>query len=151
MLVSFSTTWTPAARSLTGTAIEARHLPANVRHIEYAPFRKLFPRCTVVVHHGGIGTIAAALASGTPQLLIPQAYDQFDNAIRVRALGAGDWLKPSRPEPGRIAAALRSLMTPEVKARCLGFADRLARGDALGVAAGLVEALADHAVPSRDG
>ena len=41
--------------------------------------------CTAVaglVHHGGIGTSAQALAAGIPQLLMPQAHDQPDNAAR---------------------------------------------------------------------
>ena len=33
-------------------------LPPFVRRIEFEPFRKLFPHCAAVVHHGGIGTTA---------------------------------------------------------------------------------------------
>ena len=40
------------------------------------------------VHHGGIGTAAEALRSGTPQLITPFAWDQFDNGARIASLGA---------------------------------------------------------------
>src|SRR6202012_1799180 len=55
----------------------------------YVPLRALLPRCAALVHHGGIGTTAEALRAGVPQVIVPLAFDQFDNAARVRALGAG--------------------------------------------------------------
>src|SRR6266700_1020581 len=56
---------------------------------EYVPFSKVLPRVSMIVHHGGIGTLAEASKAGVPQLLIPSAYDQFDNAMIIRDLGIG--------------------------------------------------------------
>lgn len=92
-------------------------LPPNVLHCAFAPFSQLFPRCAAVVHHGGIGTVAKALAAGVPQLVLPIAYDQFDNAARVKRLGAGDWLKRGKRDVGRVARALELLMRSEGRAR----------------------------------
>ena len=47
-----------------------------------------------LVHHGGIGSSAQALAAGVPQLVMPMAYDQLDNATRLKRLKVGDWLMP---------------------------------------------------------
>src|SRR5206468_929261 len=81
-----------------------RELPSFAHHCEFAPLSELFPLCEVVVHHGGIGTTANALAAGTPQLILPFAYDQMDNAVRVKRLQAGDWLKPrNRSAPALVA------------------------------------------------
>lgn len=55
----------------------------------YAPFGEVLPRCAAFVHHGGVGTVARAFAASTPQLVVPLAFDQFDNAERVRRLGCG--------------------------------------------------------------
>ena len=44
-------------------------LPPGVRHCAFAPFRQLLPLCAAVVHHGGVGTTAAALEAGCPQLV----------------------------------------------------------------------------------
>ena len=71
-------------------------LPPSVRACECAPFLELFPLCAAVVHHGGIGTVAKALTTGTPQLILPMAFDQLDNAARVKSLGAGESLKSGR-------------------------------------------------------
>src|SRR5262249_15893310 len=52
---------------------------------------ELFRHCAAVVHHGGGGTTAQALSVGVPQLILPPAWGQFDNAQRVERLGAGKW------------------------------------------------------------
>ena len=81
-------------------------LPPTIRHVAYAPFQQLFPRCAAVVHHGGIGTLAKAFAAGVPQLALPVAYDQTDNGIRVKRLGAGEWLMARRATPARLSESL---------------------------------------------
>lgn len=51
-----------------------------------APYQSVFPRASIVVHQGGIGTIALAIAAETPMVLVPFSHDQPDNAARaVRA------------------------------------------------------------------
>jgi len=52
----------------------------------YLPLHSLLPLSAALVHHGGIGTTAEALRAGVPQLVLPWAFDQFDNAQRVRRL-----------------------------------------------------------------
>ena len=42
----------------------------------------LFPRCSCVVHHGGLGTTQAALRAGVPSVITPVFGDQFHNAPR---------------------------------------------------------------------
>lgn len=64
-------------------------LPPSVFHCTFTPFRQLLPLCGAFVHHGGIGTTAAALESGCPQLVLPLAWDQPNNAARIVELGAG--------------------------------------------------------------
>ena len=56
------------------------------------PFSSVFPLCAAVVHHGGIGTCAQALAAGVPQLTMPLAFDQPDNATRLSRLGVARWI-----------------------------------------------------------
>jgi rhamnosyltransferase subunit B len=98
-------------------------LPQQVRHCAYAPFRKLLPRCAAVVHHGGIGTTAAALESGCPQLILPLAWDQPDNAARVVKLGAGMSLGQRQRSREHFARALTAITTADFRNRC----ERIAR------------------------
>lgn len=58
-----------------------------LQFLEYVDFKYLFARSSLVVHHGGIGTAAQALAAGIPQLIRPVIFDQHDNAFRLMELG----------------------------------------------------------------
>ena len=64
-------------------------LPPGIVWHAFVPLPAWLPRVLALVHHGGIGTVAAALRAGVPQLVVPFAHDQFDNAARVEGLGAG--------------------------------------------------------------
>jgi UDP:flavonoid glycosyltransferase YjiC (YdhE family) len=116
-------------------------LPPGVRHCAFAPFRQLLPLCAAVVHHGGIGTTAAALAAGTPQVVLPLAWDQPDNARRLVGLGVANRLGPRQRTAGHLARALARVMTPAVRARCRAVAERVGQVDGLEVAAQWVERL----------
>ena len=124
-------------------------LPPGVIHVDYAPFSELLPRCAALVHHGGIGTTAQALAAGVPQLLMPLAHDQFDNAARVRKLGVGDTIGRRRYRAPRVAAALeRLLSSPEVKRACAEVASRLKVEDPLAETCALIEGVTPSASSS---
>ncbi|HJT77524.1 MAG TPA: glycosyltransferase [Gemmataceae bacterium] len=120
-----------------------RGLPPSVRHCPFAPFLELLPHCAALVHHGGAGTVAKALATATPQLILPLAWDQPDNAARVKRLGAGDSLPARTRYSARLAKALARVMTPQTRSRCRAVAERFGQADPLAVAAGLVEGLTD--------
>ncbi len=64
-------------------------LPENVFKIEYAPYGWLFPRMSMVFHHGGSGTTAYALRSCVPSCVIPFVFDQFYWGRRTAQLGVG--------------------------------------------------------------
>lgn len=90
-------------------------LPSFAHAVSYAPFDLLLPRLAALVHHGGIGTTAQALAAGLPQGLAPFAHDQFDNAARLVRRGVGLRLGPGH----RGARALARLLTdPAIAAAC---------------------------------
>jgi UDP:flavonoid glycosyltransferase YjiC (YdhE family) len=115
-------------------------LPPHVHHAAYAPLKTLFPRTAAAVHHGGIGTCAQALAAGVPQLLMPMAFDQPDNAARIAKLRAGRWLSPARFRAPDVAAALQWLLSSsEVAAACRQWQERMKAVNAVGLACDLVE------------
>ncbi|KAJ3415300.1 hypothetical protein HDV05_005170 [Chytridiales sp. JEL 0842] len=53
------------------------------------PHELLFPRCSLIVHHGGSGTTAEALHSGSPQVVVPFLADQFFYGRKVEETGVG--------------------------------------------------------------
>jgi len=91
-------------------ALLAEPLPAGLLAVDYAPHQLVFPRAAAVVHHGGVGTTARALAAGRPMLVVPHAHDQPDNAHRVARLGLARVLDARRYRARRAAAHLRALL-----------------------------------------
>jgi len=115
-------------------------LPAGVQHLAHAPFSELLGRAALLVHHGGIGTIAYALAAGVPQLMTPLRGDQFDNANRVQRLGVGEMFSAREATAAQIAALMqRQLDSPDVALRCEALKRRIEAEDGLQLAADLVE------------
>ncbi len=62
-------------------------LPKGWRVIGDVPHGRVFPRCAVVVHHGGSGTLANVLRAGIPQVILPLILDQFHHADRLYRTG----------------------------------------------------------------
>jgi len=117
-------------------------LPEFVHHERYVPLGQLLPRAVAIVHHGGIGTSAQALAAGVPQLITPFGFDQFDNAARLRALGVADSL-PQRAGAARMASHLTALLaSTDVAIACRFASERMpAQGAVLDSTCKLVEGL----------
>jgi UDP:flavonoid glycosyltransferase YjiC (YdhE family) len=88
-------------------------LPPGVRRFGRLPFSRIFPRCAAVVHHGGVGTAAQGLAAGVPQLVMPMAHDQPDQAQRLKRLGVGDYLLPKHFKADAVASRLQNLLQSE--------------------------------------
>jgi len=116
-------------------------LPEGIRHVPYAPLLQLLPHCAAIIHHGGIGTTAKGLAAGCPQLIIPHAWDQLDNALRVEQLGAGRRLSRRSANARRVTAAIDAVLEPQVSTNCRNVADRFGIDDPLQQAAEWVELL----------
>lgn len=87
-----------------------RDLPPTIRHYSYVPLSWLLPRAAALVHHGGVGTTALALAAGIPQVLVPRMHDHPDNARRLARLGVGLKVRPSFYRASSVAAALSQLL-----------------------------------------
>lgn len=88
-------------------------LPGNVTAVDWVPQADLMPHVDVAVHHGGSGTLFAALANGVPQVLLPQGADQFANAAWVVRAGAARQVLPDEITPARIAEGIRALLGNE--------------------------------------
>jgi rhamnosyltransferase subunit B len=66
-----------------------RDLRPRMRAFSYVPFGKVLRRCSALVYHGGVGTLAQGIKAGIPHLVVPNSHDQPDNARRVEATGIG--------------------------------------------------------------
>jgi UDP:flavonoid glycosyltransferase YjiC (YdhE family) len=87
-----------------------RELPPGVRQFDFVPFSRLLPRSAALVHHGGIGTCGQGLAAGIPQLVMPMAFDQRDNAARLKRLGVAEAIRRQKFRGPAVADVLDRLL-----------------------------------------
>lgn len=80
-------------------------LPGNVSVKEFADHREIVPSASVIVSHGGSGTVQDALLMGRPLVVLPQFADQFVNAARVTEVGVGIGLVGAEQTAEAIAEA----------------------------------------------
>ncbi|MBI4601460.1 MAG: glycosyltransferase, partial [Planctomycetes bacterium] len=123
-----------------------------VERAAYVPFRRLLPRSRLLVHHGGIGTASAALAAGIPQVIVPLAFDQFDNTDRFAALGVARKVPRSLFQPRRAAREIERLLgSQEVADRCKRLQARVDPEGALRRACEAAEGLGDRSATRLTG
>jgi UDP:flavonoid glycosyltransferase YjiC (YdhE family) len=84
-------------------------VPAGVDVRAYIPMSTLLPATDVVVYHGGSGTMLAALAAGTPMVIVPLAADQPDNGDRAEAAGLARVLS-AEVNAAIVSAAIESVV-----------------------------------------
>ena len=113
-----------------------RSLPSNVSYASYAPLGRVLQHASAIVHHGGIGTTSQALAAGIPQVVRPNAFDQFDNATRVQRLNCGIWMRRDR----ELADVLEQVLCDKAIARqCNDIAIRFSSENESGAEAAAIE------------
>ncbi|MCB1144408.1 MAG: glycosyltransferase [Leptospiraceae bacterium] len=83
-----------------------KNLPPNVIRKKFIPLSTNLPGFSLLVHHGGIGTLSQAIYHGIPQIILPQSHDQPDNAVRIRRLGIGDYLYPKQQNSKNLINAI---------------------------------------------
>lgn len=121
----------------------ADSLPAFVRVEKYLPFSSFLPQAAAIVHHGGIGTTSQALRAGIPQLVLPMAHDQHDNARHIVKLGVGKELRVPACHANKLADTLYDLMHHSmVQSRCDVIKDKFKDVDTLALITDSVEAWA---------
>jgi rhamnosyltransferase subunit B len=123
-----------------------RNLPDSVTTCRYAPFGALLPRAAAIVHHGGIGSIAQAMAAGLPQLIMPHGFDQPENASRIVELGIGAQIAQRRYSVRRVVRELgKLLLSADLRSRCHELAARFPGFAQLDVACCAIEKLTELA------
>ncbi|HEX6689443.1 MAG TPA: nucleotide disphospho-sugar-binding domain-containing protein [Solirubrobacterales bacterium] len=118
-------------------------VPANAILVDWLSYSQLMPAASLVISHGGHGTVARALAAGTPLLISPYVGDMSETAMRI------DWAKAGLSLPRRLCrprplrwAARQILAEPSFTARAGELAAWARTHDGAERGAELVEQLA---------
>ena len=84
----------------------------NIRVGGFLPQARILERASVVVNHGGYGTVSAALGAGLPLFLLPMGADQPYNTERCITAGAALGVIQEQP-PGPPSAAPPPFVPPD--------------------------------------
>jgi UDP:flavonoid glycosyltransferase YjiC (YdhE family) len=106
----------------------------------------LFPRCAAIVHHGGYGTVHAAVAAGRPMIIYPFQTDQFLWATRMGALGVGPGFtsRLTNVSAARLADDLATVLQPEAGVRAERLRRALAADRGLETQVMAIESIVEH-------
>ncbi len=118
-------------------------VPANAVLVEWLSYSQLMPAASLVISHGGHGTVARALGAGTPVLICPIIGDMSETAMRVTWAECGLSLPWRLCNPAPLRWAARRLLEDRSFARRAGeLAAWAAENDGAERGAELVEQLA---------
>ena len=118
--------------------------PPNVLAEAHVPQGLVMPHAGAVVSGGTTSVVLAALAHGLPHVIVAGGGETTDNARKLSDAGLALHLPAEGLTPPILRDALaRALADAPLRARCHGARRALARMDGFGIAAELVEQLAE--------
>uniref|UniRef100_F6UVN6 UDP-glucuronosyltransferase n=1 Tax=Xenopus tropicalis TaxID=8364 RepID=F6UVN6_XENTR len=68
------------------------------------------PKARLLVTHAGINSVQEAIYDGVPMVAIPLFYDQFDNAVRIKAKHLGTFISSDQLKAEKLANAIRHVI-----------------------------------------
>ncbi len=60
-----------------------KSVPNKIEVVRWAPQVEILSQASLMITHGGLGTIKECISFEVPMIVIPMIYDQFENAERV--------------------------------------------------------------------
>ncbi len=110
-------------------------LPTQCFVIGDTPHDWLFPRMSLVIHHGGSGTAHSACRAGVPSVVLPFAGDQCFWAHQLARQGLAAAPVPAKKlSADAIRQAIRFARSPQATSRAAALAARMAQENGTAVA-----------------
>jgi UDP:flavonoid glycosyltransferase YjiC (YdhE family) len=96
----------------TNEAVPANEIqaPSNARVVDWVSYSRVMPEASLVICHGGHGTVVRALDAGVPVLCCGSAGDMAENGARVAWAGAGLAIPRRLAHPTAIRRAARRIL-----------------------------------------
>ena len=125
--------------------IRWRRQPPESTSIGDTPHDWLFPRTSLVIHHGGSGTTHSAARAEVPSVVLPFAADQFFWAGQLRRTG----IAPAAASGPKVTSIILSraidvAQTAEMRERASAVGATMRAEDGLAKAVDRVHALLAH-------
>jgi UDP:flavonoid glycosyltransferase YjiC (YdhE family) len=109
--------------------------------VNRVPYKRVFPRCSVIVHHGGAGTTQSSLLSGRPSIIVAHMADQSFWGAELQRLGvAGTTLTRRSLSVRPLAKAVGQVLAhPEMATRAGVIGLEMSKENGVEVAVRLIE------------
>ena len=115
----------------------------HVKVVETMNYAAIFPACRAVVHHGGAGTMAAALRAGIPHLVLWSAPDRRMRGAVITRLKVGTARRFSGLTSESLISDLRQILAPQYLERASAVATQMkTSGESAAAAADHIEVFA---------
>ncbi|KAI3642536.1 hypothetical protein MP228_012091 [Amoeboaphelidium protococcarum] len=140
---------TPGASAL----VQLKDLPSYVYPLAGCAHSLLFPKCDFIVHHGGSGTTAAALASGTPSMVVSCFGDQPYYGKQTYNLLGRDAPKSQtyqKLQAKKLVAAIQQGLNPKLKSRAREVAAQISFDEGFINATSFLDQLKDTSFTGHD-
>jgi UDP:flavonoid glycosyltransferase YjiC (YdhE family) len=111
----------------------------NLFVVKYVDHHWLLPRCSVVIIHGGIGTVGAALRSGTPIIVVSILADQPITGKLIKQKKLGYHIPFKQLSPEKLLRAIDAAEDRLIRENCQAAAAAIRTEDGLGKAVDLIE------------
>jgi len=122
------------------------NLTDTVFFIKHTNLEWLFPQCSIIVHHGGVGTAHISAESGTPTIICSIFADNPLWGERLETLKIGKHIKFKELTKVKLIAAIKALQNEEIKKRAKATAEHVKAENGLKSALDFLEANLKNAV-----
>ncbi len=124
------------------SGVDPASLPHNFFVVGETAHSALFPRMSVVVHHGGSGTTHSATRAGVPSVVVPFAADQFFWADRLLRLGvAAEPVGAGRARAAALARSIAFAESPGARSSAAALKERMVAENGVEMALSIIERL----------
>ena len=134
-----------------GPQSDLYELADNMVGAEFLPQTTIIPQVDAVITHGGNNTTTEALHFGTPMILLPLFWDQYDNAQRMDELDFGVRLATYAFTDEEMSAALAHVLSSEARDAAAARGEAIRARDGLRVGADVIERVAREYAERADG
>lgn len=110
-----------------------------VYFIKYTDLPWLFPQCSLIVHHGGVGTTHISLESGIPTIICSIFWDNPLWGERLKTLDVGAHIRFKDLNKEKLIRAIKELSNENKKANAFHLGKRVREENGLNMAVDLIE------------
>ena len=107
--------------------------------VKHANLQWLFPQCSILVHHGGVGTTHLSLESGVPTIICSIFADNPLWGERLERLNIGKHIRFKELDKNKMIKAIQYLQNDKIRSNAMQTGDKVRAENGLKTAVDLIE------------